>query len=124
MNKQQILALMTDDVSIRQAAIRDFIMNTSVPFEDRLEVYLATPEHLYSTYGGILYFNEFNGKYGEISWYDDFYTEKGSEVDLAEIIREAKNGEHDDTFFSSQEKIDDFIREAVDSGYHSFYFSW
>ena len=69
-----------------------------------------------------MHLDEFDAKYGEISWYDDFSAERYSDVDLVEIIKDAEVGEFD--FFKTQEMLDDFTREVVETGYHAFNLDW
>jgi hypothetical protein len=123
MDKAQILALMVDDVAVGKKAIGDYLRNKDNSFEDRKEVFLATPKHLYSKEPWILHLSTFDGKYGEINWFDDFFAERYTDVDLVKKILEAEI-DPDYGFFTSQEKYDDFVKEVVDNGKHSFYLDW
>lgn len=123
MNKEQILALMVDDVAARAAMIGTFVADKTNSFEDRKEVFLATPEHLYTKDQWILHLSDFEKKYGEISWFDDFYAERHSDVDLVSIINDAEI-DPNYGFFTSQEKLDDFTRAVVEHGKHAFNLDW
>lgn len=129
MSKQAILALMNDDLETRRSAIIDFIKDESNSYEDRREVWLATPDHLFTKDPWVLHLNEFDRKYGEISWYDDFGGERYSEVDLVssvcDVLEEAEDPEYEwDGYFKSREMVEDFIAACIKKGVHSFNYDW
>jgi len=131
MHHTEILALMVDDNYARSQMIRNWMMDPKELFEERKEVWLATPEHLYSKEQFVIHLNEYEAKHGEISWYDDFYAEKDSVVDL---VNECKNAieecegqdpaDWDHHYFTSEEMLNDFIRACLDLGVHSFTYDW
>lgn len=120
MKKQEVMALFEDDVAVRKKAIANFLADHTNSFEDRKEVFLATPEHLYSKDPWILHLPEFERKHGEISWFDDFYAERYTDVDLVDIC-ESLGEFHEDW---SEEKRTDFITAVVNHGKHTFNLDW
>jgi hypothetical protein len=125
MTKTEILALFIDDVKERQKQVKDFLSDHSNSFEDRKEVFLKTPYHLYSTYPWSMNLPIFEKKYGRLNWYD-MGISRGSVVNLQDWIKddwydgtfEDENGELD------REKRDLFIKEVVDLGVHEFTYDW
>jgi hypothetical protein len=132
MDKTAVLALMVDDVDVRRNLILEYIQDEEHhSFEERKEVWLATPEHLYTTHNYDISLPAFEKKYGGISWYDDFYAEKESVVDLVQecknAIEECESEDPDNWthhYFISEEMLNDFIRACMDAGYHSFTHDW
>lgn len=125
--KQQIEALFTDDVEARKKAIRDYIMDQSIPYEDRRDIWRRTPDHLRHHDSWVLHLPKFESKYGEISWYDDFYIERHSVMDLRDVEEESRlflKVRKDWNSGYNKEKFEDFVRECVDLGIHSFTFDW
>ncbi len=116
MNKQEIKLLFKDDVDVRRTVIRDYIKDQNNTYEDRKEVWLQTPDHLCTNKQWTLHLNKFDKKYGEISWYDDFYVERYSDFDLRSAI------EIQDEW--DEEKQKDFITECMDMGIHGFNEDW
>lgn len=126
-----IKAMFIDDVEARRKAIIDFVKDEANPFEERLDVWSNTPEHLQTRSGYIMSLDEFEAKYGEISWYDDFHAERYTEVDLTEIVKE--QGESGRIFRQNRkdwdspldkEKFELFVKSCVNSGYHGFTYDW
>lgn len=124
MSKQAILALMVDDVEARRVVIGDFIKDETNSYEDRKEVWLATPDHLYTEGPWILHLGEYEKKYGEISWYDNFGAERYSDVDLVGAAKDATPGDDEWSYFKTQEQLDDFIAACIKEGVHSFNYDW
>lgn len=117
MTKTEILSLFSDDVEVRKQRIKEFIMDGSNSYEDRKEVWETTPEHLRTIEDWVITLDNFEEKYGEISWYDDFYCERGALVRLSEILSFVE----DDW---DEEKMKDFITECMDMGCHGFVNDW
>lgn len=112
--KQEILDLFNDDTLSRRKKISDYI-KSDAPFEDRLEVWENTPYHLRTIKQWSTDLPEYEKKYGEISWYDDFYIEKYQVVDLRDILCRDK--------FDSEQELD-FITECMSLGIHGFVHDW
>lgn len=124
MSKQAILALMVDDIESRRVAIIEYIRDESNSFEDRKEVWLATPDHLHTADPWVLHLPEYEKKYGEISWYDNFNGQRYSDVDLVSAAKDAEVGDDEWSYFKTQEQLDDFIAACVKKGVHSFRYDW
>lgn len=123
MDKQAVLMLMVDDVATRAATIGAFIKDEANSYEDRKEVWLATPVHLYTEGPWVIHLDEYEAKYGEISWYDDFNAERHTDVNLVGEVLGAEVGT-DWSYFKTQEQLDDFIAACVKEGVHSFNYDW
>jgi hypothetical protein len=119
MTKDEVVALFIDDVDVRKKKIAEFLADLSNPYGERKEVFLSTPKHLYSQRSRILHLPEFEKKHGEISWFDDFYAERYTDVDLVGICKSI-----DDLVDWSEEKQEDFIQAVVNNGKHSFRLDW
>lgn len=115
MNKQEIKELFVDNVKQRAEAIRKYVMDKSNSYEDRLEVFKAAPEHLQHHEGWVVHLPQFEKKYGEIVWYDDFYAERYSKVDLTDVF---------DYKEWPEEKEREFMEEVLDMGIWSFTYDW
>lgn len=115
MGKEEIKSLFLDDVDSRKKQIREYIQNLSNSYEDRKEVWENTPDHLKTQDAWILHLPEFEKKYGEISWFDDFYCERYTVVDLTNCL---------DIVEWDEFKKRDFIAECMALGFHSFNLDW
>lgn len=112
--KQQILNLFNDDTLERRKKISDYI-KSDAPFEDRLEVWENTPEHLMTIKQWSIDLPEYEKKHGKIYWYEDFDIERREVVDLRTIC-------YGDKF--NEEQILDFITECMSLGIHGFVNDW
>lgn len=117
MDKAAILALFNDNIEEHRKAIKEFVMDTSNSYEDRLEIWKTCPDHIAPTEPWVLHLRKFDKKYGEISWYDDFYVERYSVFELNAVL-DMKEGNWPD------EKIKDFVDECMDLGYFKFKMDW
>lgn len=118
MKKESILSLFNDDIKAKQAAITEFVMNKENSREDRLEVWTACPSHMAPEQSWVVHLPVYEKKYGEISWYDDFYVERGSIFDLRDVIDYAADHEW------TEEQLNDFINECMDLSYFKFCMDW
>lgn len=116
MTKDEVKQLFVDDVEERRNKIRAYIMDETIPYEDRKEVWLETPDHLMTEEGWVINLDDYEEKYGEISWYDDFYIERHQTVDLRDCLSSS--------YLAHPKKQDDFIKNCIKLGYHSFYHDW
>lgn len=121
MTKDEVIAMMEDDVAVRKAAIRAFIMDENNPRYERVEVWKLTPEHLLHHQSWIITLPKFEAKYGEIVWYDDCYAERYSTVDLRDL--------HECGYFYKGNDFDgqkwhDFVDECINLGYQTFTYDW
>ncbi len=116
MTKNEVKQLFVDDVEERRNKIRAYIMDETIPYEDRKEVWLETPDHLMTEALWIIDLDIFNTKYGEICWYSHFYMERYQTVDLRDCLHRS--------YLAHPEKQDDFIKNCMKLGYHSFYNDW
>jgi hypothetical protein len=118
MTKDEVIALFTDDVEVRKLKVREYIMDITNSYEDRYQVWKTTPDHLMSNDAWVAYLRVFDKKWGKISWYDDFYCERYSNVDLRSC---AESGFENDW---PEDQLKDFITECMDNGWHGFYYDW
>jgi len=127
----------------RRQAIQDFIKDENVPFEQRLEIFLQTPEHLQSYGDSILELEDWEKKYPGEDYYDrdqDYY--RGHTITFMEIFESAfesddediaKNGKLDENepfsyrvyaYVLRTPKIRDMAANAMKLGFHGFVFDW
>ena len=119
--KQEILNLFEDDVEERKKKVGDYLKDHTNSYEDRKEVFLSTPKHLFTIDQWVLHLPSFEKEHGEISWYDDFNAERYTKVDLVEVCNDMEDFFLEDW---SDEKKEAFIRAVVDKGFHSFNYDW
>lgn len=118
MNKTDILKMFkVSSVEEQKKIIKDFIQDETNSFEDRKEVWLNTPPHLYLHQRWIVHLNEYEAKYGEIFWYDDFYIDHRQTAYLIDIVNKIAEE-------NLQEKVDAFIANCMKLGVHSFVHDW
>lgn len=133
--KESIQALFVDDIEARKNAIAAYIKDQSVPFEDRKEIWLTTPDHLQVVDTTYPLLPEFEAKYGEISWYDEFYLDRGSSINLPDkcgggrfpqVYHFFATKETKDSMLPivDTEKLDLFILTCMNHGVHAFIFDW
>jgi predicted nucleic-acid-binding Zn-ribbon protein len=116
MRKDEIKALFADDVEERRNKIRAYIMDETIPYKDRKEVWLETPDHLMSESAWIIELDDFVAKYGKLCWYSHFYMERYQIVDLRQCTERS--------YLAHKEKQKDFVKNCMKLGYHSFYNDW
>ncbi len=112
-----------DDNDYKRAQIVAYISDQTIPFEDRKEVWMNTPEHLATHDSWVLHLPKFENKYGRISWYDDFYYERHSVVNLVDCLNRGDIFDDEDGEYN-EDKANDFIAECMEQGVHSFTFDW
>lgn len=115
--KDEIKALFVDDTLARKKAIRDFIMDKTQPYEDRLEVWMFTPGHLEHHEGHLISLSDYEAKYGRISWGQDFNVHRYEKVYLEDLVNY-------DVLYDKPEKIRAFYENCLDLGVHSFTYDW
>jgi len=104
-----------------------FIKDKTFPLADRWEVYKAAPEEFQDHQSWIVHFEaEKLLPSGRISWYDDFYVEKYSEVCVSDLIDEqmAEKVEDDEGVVWTPEILDAFREEVLQKNLGSFTFDW
>jgi hypothetical protein len=92
-------------------------LKSDFDYEDRLHVWLNTPEQLHTIRSWVFHPTKHDKKYGEISWYDDFYSSKYEDVDLVEIF--TKNSKEWD-----EERLKIFAQDCMTAGIHGFNYDW
>lgn len=112
-NRAGIEAMFQDDVEFRKTSIRNYVMDQENTYEDRLEVYLNTPEHLRYQDGWV--FHHPNMKDEE--WYQYDWWNRCQIVDLTDIPEGHDWGEN-------EEKVKTWYTGCMDSGVWSFCFDW
>lgn len=110
-SKEQILALLGDDVEQRKILIQKFVMDKTNSYEDRLEVYKATPEHLQYHDNWIFHHPTMQDKEWLPNW-----MERHETWDLLTII-EIHDGWDEDTTRK-------FLEGCMDAGVWSFEYDW
>jgi len=116
MNKEEVMALFVDDIELRKQAIVQFIQDSSNSYEDRLEVWRKTPEHLYTIEPYVIHLDEFDSKYEEISWFDDFYVARYEICDLTDAVYLQSDWDED--------RVKDFNIACMNLGIHAFRMDW
>jgi hypothetical protein len=114
-SKEKIKLLFVDDVETRQNLIRDFVMDQTQSYDDRLEIWTLCPKHLAHHESWIIHLPDFEEKYGEISWYDDFYVERYSVFDLTDALGYVE---------WPKEKEIAFNTACMNAGYFTFRMDW
>lgn len=118
MTKDQVKALFVDDTLARKKAIRDFVMDKTQPYEDRLEVWRQTPSHLRHHESWVADLSNYESKYGEISWYDDFGVDRYGRVYLDEA------DQYKLLYDAPEDQKRVFYENCLDLGIHSFTYDW
>ena len=110
----------------KRKEIRAFVMDESIPFSQRLHVWLETPAHLYDEDSWYVELPAYDEKYGEISWYDDFNKERYAVVDLREIYQQLKEDIDADDLGDCREllRVTDFATECMALGHFAFTNDW
>lgn len=108
---EQIKSLFVDDVEARKLAIQAFVMDESVSYEDRLEIYKTTPDHLRESQCWVFHHPDF--KDGE--WYKDWWN-RYENVDLLDIPDYKEDWD--------EEKIKKWYLGCMNKGVWSFQYDW
>lgn len=77
----------------------------------------------------IVHLNDYEAKYGEIFWYDDFHIDHRQTVSLIDIVNKITVSNLIDIVNTIaeenlQEKVDAFIANCMKLGVHSFVHDW
>ena len=112
MNRAGIEAMFKDDVEFRKTSIRNFVMDQTNSYEDRLEVYLNTPKHLRYTKDWLFHHPAIK----DDDWFQDYW-DRHEEIDLLDIP------EYGDKI-AGEEKIKEWYMGCMDEGVWSFNFDW
>lgn len=72
------------DIDSYKTIISDFVKNKAIPEDERFEVWSKTPECLRTIDDICAYATDLNGK--EVSWYDDFYVNRGQIFDCVDRL--------------------------------------
>jgi hypothetical protein len=84
LNKQLVGTFISDKDSLK-ARLDSYFKDEAQPFEERFEIFKTAPVELCGSDPGI--FHPESEKLldsGEVSWFDDFYCERYTEVDMVE----------------------------------------
>lgn len=114
----KLLIAMTENMrEVKKSILQFFAGVTDENFEEYKELFKQIPNELCEDGSYYPALPKFSKKYGEISWYDDFYVERYQVVYVCDLL-------DNEMFFDSEEKKDDFIRECMETGYLSFEYDW
>lgn len=97
-----------------KAGIMSFVMDTSNPMEERRWVWENCPEELMAVEAYYMDYSFTDGT--EVSWYDDFYIERGQLVICKNLQGRGR--------FSDSKEWDVFVEECLRTGTFSFKFDW
>lgn len=124
MTKEEIFDIfkLVKDLDKMTQSISLFVKNKKNSFEDRLEVFVNTPEQFRTSHPWILHLPEFEKEYGDIIWFDDFYGERHKVIDLAEIVQQ--KDEYSASEDWSDEKFRAFQEAVLNKGIHEFTLDW
>lgn len=117
MTKDEIKALFVDDTLARKKAIRDFVMDKTQPYEDRLEVWKSTPDHLRHHEGHLIAIIDYEAKYGRIYWTEDFNLARYEKVYLTDLSGYG-------LFYGRPDRVRAFYENCMDLGVHTFTYDW
>ena len=124
MTKEEIFDIfkLVKDLEKMKASIASFVKNKKNSFEDRLEVFVNTPKQFYTSHSWLIDLPEFEDKYGDIIWFDEFYRERHEDINLTVLV--ANKGEHSATEEWSDEKFRAFQEAILNKGIHEFTLDW
>lgn len=109
--KSEIMQLFDDDVATRKRLIREFVMNDNNSYEDRLEVWEKTPEHLQEHQS----YTWHHPTLDDDAWLDTDYVERHQYINLTSVPEW-----HDWT----EPTIKEFYEGCMQDGIWSFTFDW
>lgn len=95
-----------------QYALSNYFKDQDVPYEERKEVFLETPESLQTHLGQFLKTPKYDSKYTKDLYVDTLYLDRGDHFNILEAY------DLDDEVF--EVLLEDFIN----AGIHSFTFDW
>ena len=111
MTKNEIETLFVDDVSHRAKLIRDFVMDKTQPYGDRLHIWKTTPPHLQEKEQWIWHHPTMK----DDEWMHYDWWSRNEEIDLTDF---AEYREWD------EETIRKFYEGCLDEGVWGFTFDW
>ena len=127
MNKENFLDLFTtirSDTARDTKLFADFIKCESVSLDERWEVFENAPNSLKNTECYIVHF-EWESKYGEISWYDDFYKDKYALVEMVQVVESMTEEDYQTKAPRyTEEQINDMKQEILSRNLGSFTNDW
>lgn len=119
--KEAILSMMVDDVAKRAAAIREYVMDKTNSYEDRLEVFMKTPDHLQYKESYVWS----NPNFDDDDWHEYNWRHPGQEVDLTRIPeRHTSSYKEDKDKIWDEEKIKAWYTGCMDAGIWSMCYDW
>ena len=113
---------LVDKIREAKQNIRNYVKNTSIPFERRLAVFVHTPDELMTVSEEIISFRQFESRYKPIHWYDDLDYNKGDRCDLRELAADASSHFYLETL--SPEKYRAFQESVLQEGFHQVLVEW
>ena len=110
-SKESILALFSDDVAARKSLVHAFVTDKTNTYEDRLEVWRKTPDHLQTKTGWLFHHPTID----DDDWCNYNNWSRHEEISLVD---------YDEYMDWSEEKIVEFYTGCMDEGIWGFTFDW
>lgn len=104
---------------------QQYIVDTSIPLNDRWDVFSAAPDEWKNQDSFIPHFS-FEKKIPNFSWYDVFYKERYQTIYLSDIIEglESNLDWHMKKFSWTQDLVDEWKEEVLAMNLGSFIYDW
>lgn len=109
-----------EKISSLKTEILDVLKNKELSLNSRWDFFKKIPMQ-YLNIGPWVEHFKWEEKYQEISWYDDFYRDRYSVVEMKDIIESMEEDAED---WHGQEAIDEFKEEILQAGLFSFENDW
>lgn len=93
-----------------------YCRDPNISLDERFDAFMSMPDVLKKTCPHVIHFDDFESKYGELHYYNDFFIEKNQTVD---VIFDLYNDLNDD-FHKSNALLENIFK----LGYHSFVNCW
>ena len=108
---------------------KQIYVDQDLPLAERWYFFTNVPKELQSCYDYLMHFPTFEGKYGEIEWYDNYVYDRHREVDLVSMVEEQimsylEEGDEAGVKPFTKANLDEFKEAILAKGYHSFVFDW
>lgn len=99
-----------------------YFADESIPLEERWEVFKLCPDTLKNHDIYIVRF-DLEKQFGEIFWYDDFYTDRYATVDMVDVVEHCQDNETDDDC-EKPGMAEAFKKEILKTNLGSFIMDW
>jgi hypothetical protein len=119
MNKQEVIALFADDVESRKKAVRVFVMDKTNSYEDRLDVWKSTPDHLRTNDNWIFHHPTLSDE----DWFDYSSWSRHEDISLIDVP-EYNDWGYEESEEYDEAKVIEFYTGCMDKGFWGFNFDW